>query len=230
MAAMSNRVSLSLVCDGTPWHYIMGAATSGRRLSSSVGVVCVGCNSAKTDLCAHTNSTAVIGHSTPCYKNGKIIKTSMSVGITQTVVAATTVPVVKNISITNVDKFSITARVVFTGLPPGGTVYCAAVDSKVAITNVQQIQDAAQQTYTFSVSKTSVIAQNLVLDGLVPARAYNVYCTGIDSLHNAASFGNVQQTQQLGVKTSCCRLIAFSKAPQSIYGNSLAILYLFDMF
>ena len=225
MRAMGSGVALSVDCDGTKWHYIVSNAGKGRRMlaSSSSGVLCAGCSSPTMDLCSKTNTTVVIGYSKPCYRNGQIIKTSVQVGITKTPIVATTTPIVSNITILGIGKYNITALIAYTGQAPGGTIYCAAVKSNVEITNTNQVQDSAQDTSVFFLSQSSVLKDTLILGGLIPAYTYNVYCTGVDSIGNTAPFTNVLDTQQLGVKTLCCRSISFTNAPRTIYGRVVKI-------
>ena len=221
MRAMNNGVALSTECDGTKWHYITSSAGKRERMatSASIGVLCAGCSSSTMDLCTNTNTTVVIGYSKPCYRNGRIVKSSAQVGITKTPIVAITIPLISNITIVSIGKENITARVVYTGQAPGGTLYCAAISVKVEITNTNQVQDFSQSSSVFLISKTSLLADTFVLGGLIPAYTYNVYCTGVDSIGNSAPFTNVLQTQQLGVNTLCCRSIPFTNAPQSIYGK-----------
>ena len=232
MHAMSSGVALSTDCDGTKWHYITSSAGKRRRTvaSSSTGVLCAGCSSPTMDLCSKTNTTVVIGYSKPCYRYGQIVKSSVQVGITKTPIVATTVPLVSNITIISIGKYNLTALVDFTGQAPGGTVYCAAVDSKVEITNTNQVQDSSQDTSVFFLSQTQLLTDTFVLGGLIPAYTYNVYCTGVDSIGNTGPLSNVLQTQQLGVNTLCCRSISFTNAPRTIYGRIMKFQLLCKLF
>ena len=225
MQAMSGDVALSVECDGTKWHYIASSAIQRRRLlaSGSTGVLCAGCSSSTMDLCSNTKTTVVVGYSKPCYKNGQIIKTSVRVGITKTLIMASTAPIVSNITIVSTGKYNITASVSYIGQAPGGTTYCAAINTNVEITNTYQVRDSAQDTSVFFLSQTSLLTDTFVLGGLIPAYTYNVYCTGVDSIGNTASFMNLLQTQQLGVNTLCCRSISFTNAPRTIYGRTMKI-------
>ena len=110
----------------------------------------------------------------------------------------------------------------YTGHPPGGKFYCAAIDIfSDTIMSIDKIKLLGESiTYSQSSLYRSVEGRviNVLIKNVVPATSYNVYCMGEDSNGNTDTWTVLERLRQ-SVRTTCCRNIKYLNAPSFVYGE-----------
>jgi hypothetical protein len=145
-----------------------------------------------------------------------------------------TVPLIRSITISP-RSFNATISVSMEQNDPTaertGTAYCSTrLTTQSAPENVGQIRSSGVSRAYTSLSKPL----SLTVDGLAPLEEYNLYCALVSTTGRESAIADVL-AKASGFETTCCKQVAFTAVPTSVYTDlsvyppsSTAFMFFFD--
>ena len=223
--SISKNIDIDMPCNGVRWQFVSQSSLYLPGVVVPSGLPRVLCVNCQPMACVDSiDRSFVFGSSDICFSNNSDIpiRTSVFMQIKIRRFVPRTVPEITNLNITSYSN-RITFDITCTGKAGGGSLYCAAVESK----SIQLVSTDQLKLLAVKVSFTQLQTINQIpgrfaqinVGKLISGTSYDVLCAGEDNQGNMYNFADKILPTLKSIYTTCCRHIVYTNAPKFVYGK-----------